>query len=107
MLKKYFQQALIWGMVAASPGLSMADLVDPTRPPSLDSLNKGMYDLSEILISPHNKIAVLGGHTFHEGETFQGITVVEIRANEVELKGAHGQMKLELFKSSLSPSPAR
>jgi hypothetical protein len=80
----------------------VTDLTDPTRPPSVDSVRTGMYDLSEIIVGPQRKTAVLGGHLFHEGEEFQDITVLEITPNQVKIKGTNGIVTLTLFKSPLS-----
>jgi hypothetical protein len=103
MLKIYFKRAvLILGIGWFYPLHCFADLVDPTRPPAFGT-GTGLYNLSEIMIGPKRNAAVIGGHLFHEGDKFEGITVLEIAPNKVKIIGIRGEATLELFVSPLKP----
>jgi hypothetical protein len=102
MTKRTFLQASILLAFLLWPVSGLADLIDPTRPPSENSSN--MFDLSEIIISPERQFAVIGGHTFHVGDSYQGITVLEIAPNTVKIKRANNEVTtLNLFTSPLRP----
>ncbi len=109
MLKITFQRAFYCLTLAWWPLLVNADIVDPTRPPEFGATKSGLYELSEIMIGPQRNAAVIGGHIFYEGDKYEGITVLEIAPNKVKIKGARGEVTLELFRSPLRPvkSPIR
>jgi hypothetical protein len=104
MLKMTFQRAVfVLALGWFCPLHCYADLVDPTRPPAFGAAAGGLYNLSEIMIGPKRNAAVIGGHIFHEGDQYEGITVLEIAPNKVKIKGARGVATLELFPSPLRP----
>jgi hypothetical protein len=103
MIKQtYLQASILLALMFGWPQAGLADLIDPTRPPTADSTS--MYDLSEIIISPERQFAVIGGHIFHIGDSYQGITVLEIAPNAVKIKRANNEVTtLNLFTSPLQP----
>ena len=85
--------------------LALADLRDPTRPATMqgDAVHAENYELSAILISTERKIAVINGIWVHEGQQFEGATILSISANAVEIQGPEGHQTLNLLTNAFKP----
>jgi hypothetical protein len=96
-------QLLLCGILISWPLCCDAGLQDPTRPANQEAAQPGHPELNAIIISSERRIAVVNGHFFHVGEQFEGLKVVEIDSNSVEIEGPSGTEKLTLVTNPIQP----
>jgi MSHA biogenesis protein MshK len=76
---------------------------DPTKPPSsvLSAIpeNEGRQGnvLQSVLITPTDRVAIIGGERFKVGDRYGDARVVRISENEVVLRSASGSETLHLY----------
>jgi Type II secretion system protein B len=84
-------------MINILPVTSYADLIDPTKPPDLSQT--GNLVLSAIMISPEHRLAVINGKILHEGDMINGLKVISITPNTVDLASSQEKLTLVLLTS--------
>jgi len=88
-----------------SPGVVLAELLDPTRPPNLEKVAKvrkdGVYTLTAIYYSQGRKLAIINGKLVKKGDTINGGRVKEISPNVVHIQGPGKPIVLPLVKHTI------
>ena len=96
---------LVFACVFAPLACAEGSLQDPTRPPAELSAPQGNTgapvtsgpQLQSVLISAHQRSAIISGQRVKVGEKLGDARVVMISENEVILKGGSGLQTLKLF----------
>jgi hypothetical protein len=101
MTKYPVKMVLITIILSLVPVLGVAELNDPTKPPDVAASSLGTLVLSAVIISPENKLAVINGKIFHEGDTVNGMKVISIEANSVDLASPQEKLTLTLLTKSV------
>lgn len=102
----------IASLVAAAPAAWASRLDDPTRPPGYAfggvprSAHRTGWNLSQILIAPDRRQAIINGHSVREGDYVGGARVVEILPSEVKLRRKDRAFSIKLLSGSVK-RPAR
>ncbi|MEJ2508115.1 MAG: general secretion pathway protein GspB [Gammaproteobacteria bacterium] len=97
------------GIAAAAPTTA---LDDPTRPPGYTSTGRGgavqrpRWVLSQTLISPGRRRAIVNGRSVSEGDWIHGAVVVEILPTEVKLRRRDRTFSIKLLPGRVK-RPAR
>lgn len=96
--------ALLAGVV---PAAQAARLADPTRPAGY-ALGRGRHhvhrprwDLSQTLIAPDRRLAIINGRTVTEGARVDGAVVVAIRPSAVKLRRKGRTFSIKLLAGSV------
>ncbi len=84
-------------MINILPATGYADLIDPTKPPDISQ--SGSLVLSAIMISPEHKLAVINGKILHEGDMINGLKIISITTNSVDLASPQEKLTLVLLTS--------
>lgn len=99
-------------LVVMIPAALASQLADPTRPPGYAiggasrTVHRRVWDLSQILIAPDRRRAVINGHSVSEGDYIGGARVVEILPSEVKLRRKDRAFSIKLLSGSVK-RPAR
>lgn len=112
MRRRALVAVLIAGSLVAGPG--RAELVDPTRPalsrhPAPDSaeIADGALVLRSVMLSMHQRVAVINDRRVQAGDRVFGALVVEITLSGVRLRRSDGDVVLTLTGASVKqPSSA-
>lgn len=99
MIKCPWMAVLLIMMINMWPTIAHADLVDPTKPPDLSQ--EGGLVLSAIMISSNHKLAVINGKILHEGDVINGLKIVNIAPNSVDLASPQEKITLLLLTSAV------
>lgn len=99
----------IFVFILLVPGLSLAALDDPTRPPgSRPSIPKGSthvkqrkWVLTSTLISRERRIATINGRIVVSGDVINGARVVEILPTLVTLRSKQRKIRINLLSGKI------
>lgn len=103
------------GVALAAAAITVAapaTLDDPTRPPGYTSAGRSsairqpQWVLSQTLISPGRRLAIVNGRSVSEGEVIRGAVVVEILPTEVKLRRRDRTFSIKLLPGRVK-RPAR
>lgn len=102
----------IASLLAVAPAALASRLADPTRPPGYAiagasrSAHRRAWNLSQILIAPDRRRAVINGHSVSKGDYIGGARVVEILPSEVKLRRKDRAFSIRLLPGRVK-RPAR
>ena len=106
---------LLLGILGTPDPAPGADLTDPMRPPSLDSLDvegvsPGSADLrnrlTSIVVSEVRRVAVIDGKQLRIGSRIGNARVLDIQPGFVRLLGPSGEYDLTLYQSPVAKHAA-
>lgn len=81
--------------------LSYGELYDPTQPAGYEAEDTlGDIDFSMAFASDDNKVAIINGNSYHEGDSINGNKIIEIATNKVVLQNPRGNGTTEITTHS-------
>jgi MSHA biogenesis protein MshK len=101
-------------LAACSSVYAQTAIVDPMRPPNASAVSSGSTSarnkgwlVSQILISPGRRLAVVNGRVVNVGNVVNGATVSAIYGNAVELRLNGNAVLLEPIFVDIKQQPKR